>query len=225
MKKRGKTNKRQWGVVVEVVGWGKNKQRTPSTWSDAVCRRVQFPTPFWRVTYSFSIFVRLCSGAPSARPNCLLLLQEEEEEISFLFYFLPSSQSDRVQSCSRRIVVFNKSYSSFLISSPLLFEQKCYGYCSRRHKKTKKKKFLAQTIFPTVSCACARVKQCVRSFVSDWKKKKNWRKLWVVLWVSYHIHIDRWIDIHLFCVSQWLQSKKKSTKKKKKKKRVSNVFP
>ena len=87
MKKRGKTNKRQWGVVVEVVGWGKNKQRTPSTWSDAVCRRVQFPTPFWRVTYSFSIFVRLCSGAPSARPNCLLLLQEEEEEISFYFIF------------------------------------------------------------------------------------------------------------------------------------------
>ena len=149
--------------MVEVVGWGKNKQRTPSTWSDAVCRRVQFPTPFWRVTYSFSIFVRLCSGAPSARPNCLLLLQEEEE-ISFLFYFLPSSQSDRVQSCSRRIVVFNKSYSSFLISSPLLFEQKCYGYCSRRHKKTKKKKNFGANYFSDC-VVCVRPCKTVCAFI------------------------------------------------------------
>ena len=147
MKKRGKTNKRQWGVVVEVVGWGKNKQRTPSTWSDAVCRRVQFPTPFWRVTYSFSIFVRLCSGAPSARPNCLLLLQEEEEEISFLFYFLPSSQSDRVQSCSRRIVVFNKSYSSFLISPRFFLNKNVMVIALVDTKKRKKKNFWRKLFF------------------------------------------------------------------------------
>ena len=47
----------------------------------------------------------------------------------------------------------------------------------------------------------------------------------MVLWVSYHIHIDRWIDIHLFCVSQWLQSKKKSTKKKRKRKEYRMFSP
>ena len=210
--------------MVEVVGWGKTKNG----------RRLREATPCVVVSSSRPRFDELPIHSPFSfacvqvlRPPGLIVFffsKKKKKKSLFIFYFLPSSQSDRVQSCSRRIVVFNKSYSSFLISSPLLFEQKCYGYCSRRHKKTKKKKFLAQTIFPTVSCACARVKQCVRSFVSDWKKK-NWRKLWVVLWVSYHIHIDRWIDIHLFCVSQWLQSKKKSTKKKNKKKRVSNVFP
>ena len=158
--------------MVEVVGWGKTNNG----------RRLREATPCVVVSSSRPRFDELPIHSPFSfacvqvlRPPGLIVFFFSKKKKKSLFYFIffllpnPIVSSRALGGLSSSI----KAILLFLFLPRFFLNKNVMVIALVDTKKRKKKKFLAQTIFPTVSCACARVKQCVRSFVSDWKKKKN----------------------------------------------------